>query len=270
MNEQKQDVPKDSSPSKPSVQEQAKALLSEMSGEKKEPETPDPEKKPEDQEGKSEASKAEDETDPEALGKTDIFEKAKEELKIPRSRLNEEIEKRKAVEAEKAKLEKKLEEYGKKFSELTPEEKKEQESLRKLGIRTRTDDVEEALEAKKEELEKIEETIKAQQDALKEKELEPLKKRVTELEKKFDGSNGLPKFDAKELFEYAEGKNFFPDDPYELYKMKYAAELYAKSTRKAPAPVEKGNGKETRDLLPKKMDWNSAAEQAKALLSAMK
>lgn len=166
------------------------------------------------------------------LAKTEVFEKAAEELKIPRSRLNEEIAKRKSIETEYEKLQKKFEDLGKKFSELTPQEKEEQENLRKLGIRTRSDDIEEAMESKKEELEKLDAAIKDIEAGLKEKELEPIRQRVTELQGKFDGKNGLPKFDAKELFEFAEKKNYFPDDPFELYRMKYSAEIYAFTSKK--------------------------------------
>lgn len=167
--------------------------------------------------------------------------KEEEELKIPRSRLNKEIDKRKSVEKKYEKLLNKIEKEKENFSKLSDDEKEEQANLRKLWLDTRLSKMEDKMEELKEELEEREETIKSLQEDLNKKETEAISKRISELTKQYDWKDWLPKFNIEELIKFSKEKNFFPKDPYELYKYKYSSEIYAKKYKTKTTEVDKWN-----------------------------
>ncbi len=274
MNGKDQDVTANPSAATPSVRDQSLAVLEAMEGTSTDVPAPEASKDSKaTPEGNPPEGTKPEEVDPlEAVSNpSEESKKAKEEALIPRSRLNEEITKRKALESEKSKLEKKLEELGKKNSELTPEERKEQESLRKIGVPTKADKIEEQLNETNEQLDELSKTIESIENEAKTKEQEGMRLRISELEKKLDGSNGLPKFDIKELVEFAEKENYFPDDPYKLYSLKYQAEIVASKMKRSPSSgTEKGSGESTQNTLPKRATWANVKDRGLEVLDGMK
>ena len=198
--------------------------------------------------------------------------KEDEELKIPRSRLNKEIEKRKISEEKVTKLEAKLKAEIDRINSLTDEEKEEQSNLTRLGMDTRKTKLEDMLEEMKDQLAEANWTIKELEGNINEKETAVLSARISELTKKYDGTDWLPKFDIWDLIEFSKEENYLPKDPLKLYEMKYRAEIYAKQYQKKSTEVDKGN-KET--FAPQKKsitfkDWDENFEaEAKAILEGI-
>ena len=119
-------------------EEQAQAILDEMNGDKKETtkeETP----KDETKETPKEEPKKEDEP-------------PKEENKIPLSRLNKEIDKRKDVEEELKIVKEKLAKEQERIKWLSEDDKEEQETFKKLWLETKEEKLLEKLESLEREL----------------------------------------------------------------------------------------------------------------------
>ena len=164
-----------------------------------------------------------------------------EELKIPRSRLNKEIDKRKTVESKLEKIQKKYEQELERFKNLSDDEKEEQENLKKLWMDTRLTKLEDMIEDLKDSLSERDEQIKSLESEITTKETDNLKSRISELTKIHDWKDWLPKFDIKELIEFGKSENYMPKDPIKLYNLKYQAEIYAKQYQKSWTEIDKGN-----------------------------
>ena len=119
----------------PTFEEQAQAILDEMNGVKKEEPKENPTETP--KEDKKE-------TPPEESKKE---EPPKEENKIPLSRLNKEIDKRKSVEEELVITKEKLAKEQERIKNLSDDEKEEQDNFKKLWIETKEDKLQEKIEA---------------------------------------------------------------------------------------------------------------------------
>ena len=75
----------------------------------------------------------------------------------------------------------------------------------------------------------------------------------------------------KELMEFAEKKHFFPDDPAELYSLKYQSEIFAHKYRaKSAGNVEKSSGMAQSEVVPpKKKTWDNLDERAAETLASL-
>jgi hypothetical protein len=164
-----------------------------------------------------------------------------EDIKIPKSRLDKEIYKRKSAENQISKLEAKLAEERNRYSSLNEDEREELESLRKKWIETRESKIVDKLEDTKSILEEQNGIIKDLEEQIQSKEDVVFSNRIKELTKLLDWSNWRPKFDIKELEEFWRQKNFWPSDPYDLYEYKYWKELYSMNNdwwqKEVKAPV---------------------------------
>lgn len=126
-----------------------------------------------------------------------------DEQKVPYSRFKEVNEKAKRVEE----LEARLKELESKPKELTPENEQEKalkETFKNLGFVSR-----EELEAEKQ---------RQVEDA-------QLDKKLTQLETKYDGKDGKPKFTRQEIFDFYQSSGRISSDPELLYKTKYEKEI---------------------------------------------
>lgn len=217
--------------------------------------------KSEDGEWKKEEPKKEPEKEP----------NHEEELKIPRSRLNKEIEKRKDIQSKYDKLQEKIQQEKDKLKSLSDEEKEEQENLKKLWMDTRLSKLEDKLEDLQDEITAKDDRIKELEWNIKDKETSNLSKRLSELTEKHDWKDWLPKFDIKELLEFSKEKNFLPQDPYELYEYKYRAEIYAKKYQAKGTEIDKGNNSKhiPAKRKPTFNDWDTDfQEEAQAILDS--
>jgi hypothetical protein len=81
--------------------------------------------------------------------------------------------------------------------------------------------------------------------------------RSNQLIKAFDGSNGLPKFELKELWEYAHTMNFFPEDPIILYQQKYYDQIinFAANQNKPTTKIEPWTHGKASDVVPPSYDY---------------
>ena len=173
--------------------------------------------------------------------KEDPKPNSEDELKIPRSRLNKEIEKRKSVEKKLDKIQKKYDDEVERLKNLSDDEKEEQENLKKLWMDTRLSKLEDMIEDLKDQLSDRDDTIKWLNDTISQKETSDLSSRISELTKQHDWKDGLPKFDIKELIQFGKDENYMPKDPLKLYQLKYQAEIYAKQYEKSGTEIDKGN-----------------------------
>lgn len=218
---------------------EANKIIEEMSWEapKVEPkvETPDEEPK---EKGTDEPSK-EDVKNEEP--KKDTTPTQEDELKIPRSRLNKEIDKKNSIQSKYDKLISKIKDEEKKFNSLSDDDKEEQKNLTKLWLDTKLSKLKDRLEEMDDDMSDKDNQIKDLQETIRKSETGKLAKRITELTNKMDGKDWLPKFDIKELLEFSKQKNFLPNDPIELYNFKYQAEIYAKKYEKKAPAVDKSN-----------------------------
>lgn len=233
-------------------EEQAQAILDEMNGDKKETtkeETPKDETK--------ETPKEEPKKEDEAL---------KEENKIPLSRLNKEIDKRKDVEEELKIVKEKLAKEQERIKWLSEEDKEEQETFKKLWLETKEEKLLEKLESLERELKNSSEKIKSYEEELNSARVGKLSARISQLSKEYDWSNGLPKFDIKELLEFGKSENYMPEDPIKLYNLKYQAEIFASKYKKEAPEVDKWN-KDTFTPSKKKIEWFDDPEFEKEALA---
>ncbi len=164
-----------------------------------------------------------------------------DELKIPRSRLNKEIEKKNAVQSKYDKLLEKIKTEEDRVNSLSDDEKEEQSNLQKLWMDTKLSKLQDKLEDMEDDMSDKDSQIKELQETINKAETWSLSKRIAELTAEMDWKDWLPKFDIKELLEFSKEKNFLPKDPIELYNFKYQAEIYAKKYEKAGTEVDKGN-----------------------------
>lgn len=126
-----------------------------------------------------------------------------EEQKVPYSRFKEVNEKAKRVEE----LEARLKELESKPQEVTPENEQEKalkETFKNLGFVSR-----EELQAEKQ---------RQVEDA-------QLDKTLTQLETKYDGKDGRPKFSRKEIFDFYQSSGRISSDPEVLYKTMHEKEI---------------------------------------------
>ena len=235
-------------------EEQAQAILDEMNGGKKE----------ESKEAPTEPPKDETKETPKEEPKKD--EPSKEENKIPLSRLNKEIDKRKFVEEELNIVKQKLEKEQERIKWLSEEDKEEQETFKKLWLETKEEKLLEKLESLERELKLSWEKIKSYEEELNSARVEKLSARISNLTKEYDWSNGLPKFDIKELLEFWKSENYMPEDPIKLYNLKYQAEIYASKYKKEAPEVDKWN-KDTFTPTKKKLIWFDDPEFEKEALA---
>lgn len=195
-----------------------------------------------------------------------------EEIKVPLSRLNKEIDKRKEAETKFERLETKIKVEQDRIASLSEEEREEQENLQKLWMDTKLTRLLDEQENLNDTLAERDEKIKSLQEEIKWKETWQLAWRISELTDKYDGKNWLPIFDIKELIEYWNQKNFLPQDPLELYEYKYRAEIYAKQYNWKGTEVDKGNKETFTPTTPKPTfkDWDKDFEaEAKRILDSI-
>lgn len=203
-----------------------------------------------------------------------------EEIKIPKSRLDKEIYKRKTAENQISKLEKQLAEERNRYSSLDDEEKADLESLRKKWIETRESKIMDKLEDTKSLIEEKDSLIKDLEKQIQEKEDVVFSARIKELTKILDWTGWKPKFDIKELEAFWREKNFFPADPYDLYEYKYWRQLFSWSSAwwqentqpKAPK-MDKGNNegkKQEQKSVTFNYDDDSFEREAEKILAWMK
>jgi len=183
--------------------------------------------------------------------------KKEEENKIPLSRLNKEIDKRKSVEEELSIIKEKLVKEQDRIKSLSEDDKEEQETFKRLWLETKEDKLLEKLEALERELKSSWEKIKSYEEELNSARVGKLSARIGELTKKYDGSDWLPKFDIQELLEFWKQENYMPEDPFKLYNLKYQNEILAKKYKakdESKSEVDKWN-KETFAPIKKKISW---------------
>jgi len=164
-----------------------------------------------------------------------------DELKIPRSRLNKEIEKKNSIQSKYDKLVAKIKAEEDRLKDLSDDDREEQENLTKLWMDTKLSKLQDKLEDMDDDLSDKDLEIKNLQETIKKSETEKLSDRISELTTKMDWKDWLPKFDITELLEFSKEKNFLPNDPLELYNYKYQAEIYAKKYEKSWTEIDKGN-----------------------------
>jgi len=198
--------------------------------------------------------------------------KEDEELKIPFSRLNKEIEKRKSIEDKFNKIQEKMDKEKERLNSLTDEEKEEQANLSKLGMDTRLSKLQDIIDDLKEDLSEKDEAIKEMKEEINGKQTKNLSIRIAELTKKHDWTDWLPKFDIKDLVEFGKKEEYMPSDPMKLYNMKYQAEIYAKKFEKSGTEIDKGNkwNFEPAKKKPTFKDWDEDFEaEAKRILDSV-
>ncbi|NDK08269.1 hypothetical protein EOM39_03390 [Candidatus Gracilibacteria bacterium] len=167
--------------------------------------------------------------------------KKNEKKPVPYERFAEVNSKVKDLEDELKQIKDKKEKESNRLKGLTDDEKEEQENLTKLGMDTKMSRLDEKEEDLAYQLEKTKAKLKELEDEKNNGEIERIKARVIELNTKYDGSDGLPKFDIAELTQFAKDENYFPQDPEKLYKLKYQAELYAKHNKTKTTDLDTGN-----------------------------
>lgn len=188
-----------------------------------------------------------------------------DEVNSKLTRANEKIQKFEA--AKKAELDR--------VAKLSDEEKEAYEEQKKLSAVTKESQIDDQIEALKEQIEDLDAAKKALEVSVEQDRVATLKTRIGQLSTAFDGKNGLPKFEISELLEFAKTEGYFPADPYKLYSMKYAAEIFASKQRAPanPAPV-KGNNDAGSPTLPAKkknpdFKSNDFDDEVKELLEKM-
>lgn len=165
----------------------------------------------------------------------------KDENKIPLSRLNKEIGKVDSLKKQLERYQKKEKEEQERLKWLTDDEREEQENFTRLWMDTKMSRLQEKIEEIQSELSEKDEIIKELKSGISEKEKSDLSSRIQELTKTHDWSDGLPKFDIKDLMEYMKEEGYYPKDPLKVYQMKYASEIYAKKYQKSWTEPDKGN-----------------------------
>lgn len=270
---EKEDVKTDPSTVNPGSDDAMKATLESIANEWGDPNKTEPEKKePAKEPASADEKKGEEkkDTDPlKALSDDSTFKKAQEEAKVPLSRFKEVNDKRKDAEKEVERLQKQLEKEQNRKASLSEEEREESENLKKMGVNTKEWELEDKLEEKTQELERMKEEEEAARKDAEEKQNVALKARIAELEWIYDGSNWLPKFDIKELLEFAKEENYYPSDPAKLYKLKHA-EAIASLKKSEPAKVEKASwGNQEAIIWWPKKTWENFEEEAMKTLGSL-
>lgn len=195
-----------------------------------------------------------------------------DELKIPRSRLNKEIEKKNSIQGKYDKLMNKIKTEEDRINSLSEDEKEEQDNLKKLWMDTKLSKLQDRLEDMTDDISDKDTQIKDLQETIKKSETWTLSKRITELIEKKDWTDWLPKFDIEELIKYSNEEQYYPKDPIKLYNLKYEAEIYAKKYEKAGVEIDKWN-KETftpSDKKPSFANWDKDFEdEAKRIIGSI-
>lgn len=217
---------------------EAEKIIQEMNGET--PADTPKEEEPGKTEEKKTPSSEEEVWKPEEK-KEPVIDKKEEELKIPRSRLNKEIEKKNSIQSKYDKLVEKIQKEEARFEDLSDDDKEEQLNLKKLGMDTKLSKLQDKLEDMGDDISDKDKEILSLQEIIKNSETASLSNRISELTKTMDWKDWLPKFDITELLEFSKQKNFLPNDPIELYNFKYQAEIYAKKYEKTWTEIDKGN-----------------------------
>ena len=196
----------------------------------------------------------------------------KERFDEVNARFKRSEESKKAVEQKLKAREDELVTLKKRISELSPEEKEDYDYQRKIGAANEEARLSDSIESLKEQLSSKDAELSAHQaeiESLKKKETESANTafiaRLEELEKKFDGSNGLPKFDRKDILAYAEKESIYTPDPYKLYAMKFAADIAAARVSRKKPDSAPATGIKTGpvDLPPKGKDTAAGSEDFK-------
>ncbi len=187
--------------------------------------------------------------------------KQEDDLKIPRSRLNKEIEKKNSIQSKYDKLVEKINKEEERLKGLSEDELEEQENLQKLWIDTKLSKLQDKLDDLNDDISDKDNKIKELQETIKTTESSSLKNRIDELTSKKDWSDWLPKFDIEELIKFWEKEWYMPKDPVKLYNMKYQAEIFAKKYEKVSTKMDKWN-KGDNKLSPKKTLWFDRKHQS--------
>lgn len=261
-------------PEKLDFNAEAEKIIQEMSGEapKEDPKKDDKGDNPDDKKAPGEDPKKSEDGEWKPKGKEEPQTPKEDELKIPRSRLNKEIEKKTAIQSKYDKLMEKVKVEEDRLNSLSDDEKEEQENLKKLWMDTKLSKLQDRLEEMQDDMSDKDNQIKDLQETIKKSETGALSKRITELTKKKDWKDWLPKFDIKELLEFSKEKNFLPNDPIELYNFKYQAEIYAKKYEKTGVDIDKWNKENftPSDKKPTFADWDQDFEdEAKRIIESL-
>lgn len=184
---------------------------------------------------------------------------------VPLERLQDVISKKKTSEAALQKeidfWKNKAEERKKVVDELPDDQKQELQRARALGMKNVDTEIEENLSRLDSSIKTESEELTQAQTEVKEGTNKWFEERSSQLSKAFDGSNGLPKFDLKELWEYANTMNFFPEDPIVLYQQKYYDQIinFVASQNKPTTKIEAGMPGKASDVVPPSYDYRDKA-----------
>lgn len=196
---------------------------------------------------------------------------------VPLDRLQKVINDKKTSEAELQKeiefWKTKAEERKKVVDNLPDDQKQELKRTRDLGIKNVDTEIEENLTRLEGAAKADSEELSKAQAELKEGTNKWFEERSSQLATAFDGSNGLPKFDLKELWEYAHQMGFFPEDPLLLYQQKYYDQIinFVASQNKPHTKIEGWTPGKASDVVPPSFDYkNPEARKAQALAALEK
>lgn len=184
---------------------------------------------------------------------------------VPLERLQDVISKKKTSEASLQKeidfWKAKAEERKKVVDELPDDQKQELQRARALGMKNVDTEIEENLSRLDSSIKTESEELTQAQTEVKEGTNKWFEERSSQLTKAFDGSNGLPKFDLKELWEYANTMNFYPEDPIILYQQKYYDDIikFAAGQSKISTKIETGTPGKASDVVPPSYDYRDKA-----------
>lgn len=198
---------------------------------------------------------------------------------VPLDRLQKVISDKKQSEAQMQKeiefWKQKAEERKKVVDGLPDDQKQELARTRALGIKNVDTEIEENLSRLDSAAKADSEELTKAQEEMKEGTNKWFEERSSQLAKAFDWSNGLPKFDLKELWEYAHQMGFYPEDPIILYQQKYYDQIinFVASQTKPQTKIEGGTPGKASDVVPPSFNYadpNARKTQALAALEKMK
>jgi len=215
---------------------------------------------PEKEEKKVESKKEEKKTSKEDEWKPAKKDKSEDDLKIPRSRLNKEIDKKNSIQTKYDKLVEKIDKEKDRLSNLSDDDKEEQENLTKLWMDTKLSKLQDKLEDLEDDISYKDTEIKNLKESISKTESSSLSNRINELTTKFDWKDWLPKFDINELIKFWEKEGYLPKDPMKLYNMKYQAEIFAKKYEKSSTKMDKGNKWDNKPVTTKKLNFDRSWE----------
>ena len=198
---------------------------------------------------------------------------------VPLDRLQKVISDKKTSEAQ---LQKEIEFWKSKADErkkvvdgLPDDQKQELKRARDLGMKNVDTEIEENLSRLDSVAKADSEELTKAQEEMKEGTNKWFEERSSQLSKAFDGTNGLPKFDLKELGEYANQQWFYPEDPIILYQQKHYDKIidFVANQNKPKTKIEGGTPGKASDVVPPSFDYRDPTArktQAQAALEKMK